>query len=113
MRSGSACNPNSAFLRRSWRMTTAGPVEWMVFWIVVALASAVDICVACYGRRTPTRLNAALWSCVWIGLGLLFDALFALRLGAEAGTTYLTAYLVEVSLSVDKLFLVVLIIAQT
>jgi tellurite resistance protein TerC len=94
-------------------MTTAGPVEWMVFWIVVALALAVDIGVARLGGRTPTRLNAALWSCAWIGLGLLFGAWVALRLGAEAGITYLTAYLVEESLSVDNLFLFVLIFAQT
>ena len=94
-------------------MTAAGPTEWTVFWIVVALALAVDIGVARYGGRTPTRLNAALWSCVWIGLGLLFGAWVALRLGAGAGTAYLTAYLVEESLSVDNLFLFVLIFAQT
>src|SRR5438105_10031028 len=94
-------------------MTAAGPTEWTVFWTVVALALAVDIGVARNGGRTPTRLNAALWSCVWIGLGLLFGAWVALRLGAEAGTTYLTAYLVEESLSVDNLFLFVLIFAQT
>ena len=50
---------------------------------------------------------------MWIGLGLLFGAWVALRLGAEAGITYLTAYLVEESLSVDNLFLFVLIFAQT
>jgi tellurite resistance protein TerC len=94
-------------------MTTAGSPEWTVFWIVVAVALAVDIGVARLGGRTPTRLNAALWSCVWIGLGLLFGAWVALRLGAEAGTAYLTAYLVEESLSVDNLFLFALIFAQT
>ena len=37
----------------------------------------------------------------------------ALRLGGDAGITYLTAYLLEKSLSVDNLFLFVLIFAQT
>ena len=36
-----------------------------------------------------------------------------MRLGGDAGITYLTAYLLEESLSVDNLFLFVLIFAQT
>jgi tellurite resistance protein TerC len=50
---------------------------------------------------------------VWIGLGLLFGVWVAVRLGREAGITYLTAYVLEKSLSVDNLFLFVLIFAQT
>jgi tellurite resistance protein TerC len=94
-------------------MTTAGLVEWTVFWTVVAVALVADIVVARLGGRTPTMRNAALWSAAWIGLGLVFGAWVALRLGADAGITYLTAYLLEKSLSVDNLFLFVLIFTQT
>ena len=59
------------------------------------------------------RCATRLWSSVWIGLGLLFGVAVALRLGSDAGITYLTAYLLEKSLSVDNLFLFVLIFAQT
>src|SRR5882762_6469667 len=95
------------------RMTAAGFVDWAVFWTVVAIALVADIVVARLGGRTPTVRNAALWSGAWIGLGLLFGAFVAVHLGGDAGITYLTAYLLEKSLSVDNLFLFVLIFAQT
>jgi len=94
-------------------MITAGFVEWAVFWTVVAVTLVADIVVARLGGRTPTVRNAALWSCVWIGLGLMFGIFVAVRLGGDAGITYVTAYLLEKSLSVDNLFLFVMIFAQT
>ena len=94
-------------------MTTAGFFDWAVFWTVVAIALVADIVVARLGGRTPTVRNAALWSGVWIGLGLLFGVFVAVRLGGQAGITYLTAYLLEKSLSVDNLFLFVVIFAET
>jgi TerC family integral membrane protein len=94
-------------------MTTAGFVDWAVFWAVVAIALVADIVLARLGGRTPTVRNAALWSGAWIGLGLLFGVFVAVRLGGDAGITYLTAYLLEKSLSVDNLFLFVLIFSQT
>lgn len=94
-------------------MSTAGFVDWTVFWTVIAIALVADIIVSRIGGRTPAVRNAALWSGVWIGLGLLFGVWVALRLGSDAGINYLTAYLLEKSLSVDNLFLFVLIFTQT
>ena len=92
-------------------MNSAGPVEWSVFGVALAAALITDIVL---GRgRTPSLRSAALWSGVWIGLGVAFGAWVALRLGRDAGVTYLTAYLLEESLSVDNLFLFVLIFSQT
>jgi len=91
----------------------AGLADWGTFWVIVAIALIADIVVARRGGRSPTVRNAALWSGVWIGLGLLFTVFVALRFGGDAGITYLTAYLLEKSLSVDNLFLFVLIFAQT
>jgi TerC family integral membrane protein len=78
---------------------------------VVAIALAADILVS--RRRVPSLRSAALWSALWIGLGLLFGAGVALRLGSDAGLIYLTAYLLEKSLSVDNLFVFALIFSQT
>jgi tellurite resistance protein TerC len=83
--------------------------EWAVFWALVAAALAVDLAVS----RSATLRSAALWSAIWIGLGLLFGAWIALRLGSEAGITYLTAYVLEKSLSVDNLFVFILIFSLT
>jgi tellurite resistance protein TerC len=92
-------------------MSAGGPIEWTVFGVALAAALISDFAL---GRgRTPSLRSAALWSGVWIGVGLAFGAWVALRLGRDAGVTYLTAYLLEESLSVDNLFLFVLIFSQT
>lgn len=83
--------------------------DWIVFWSVIALALAVDFTVS----RTTGSRRAGLWSAIWIGLGLSFGAWIALRHGADAGVTYVTAYLLEESLSVDNLFVFILIFSLT
>jgi tellurite resistance protein TerC len=99
-----ACAPGEA-------MSAAGPVEWTVFSIAVAAMLVADLVL---GRgRTPSLRNAALWSGIWIGLGLAFGGWVALRLGGDAAASYLTAYLLEKSLSVDNLFIFVLVFSQT
>jgi tellurite resistance protein TerC len=94
-------------------MNAAGAVEWTVFGIAVAALLITDLLLARSGGRKPGLRSAALWSAVWIGLGLAFGAWVALRLGRDAGLMYLTAYVLEKSLSVDNLFLFVVIFAQT
>ena len=84
--------------------------EWIVFWVVVAVALVVDLKFA---RKTTAR-GAAVWSAVWIGLGLALRRRGSrMRHGGEAGITYLTAYLLEKSLSVDNLFVFILIFSHT
>ena len=83
--------------------------EWVAFWGVVAIALAVDLR---FSKKSDPK-SAAAWSAVWIGLGLGFGGWIALRLGTEAGITYLTAYVLEKSLSVDNLFVFILIFSLT
>jgi tellurite resistance protein TerC len=60
-----------------------------------------------------TTRRAALWSAFWLGLGLGFGAWIAYTRGGAAGVTYLTAYLLEMSLSIDNLFVFILIFSLT
>jgi tellurite resistance protein TerC len=53
--------------------------------------------------------EALAWSVVWIGLALLFNAFVAFRFGSEAGVEFLTGYLIEKSLSVDNIFVFLVI----
>ncbi|MEO8753615.1 MAG: TerC/Alx family metal homeostasis membrane protein [Casimicrobiaceae bacterium] len=106
--------------RRQWQQPAKGArqvisgslVDWGMFGAVVLAGMAADF-VAQRAGRTRTRGDALVRSALWIGLGLLFSGWIALRQGSDAGVTYLTAYLLEKSLSVDNLFLFVLIFAQT
>jgi tellurite resistance protein TerC len=53
--------------------------------------------------------EAAIWSAVWVALGLGFGGIVFVHVGPEAGTQYVTAYLIEKALSVDNLFVFVLV----
>ena len=82
---------------------------WVVFHVVVGVMLAVDLGVF---QRTPHKLSmreATIWSVVWIVAALLFNAgVWALE-GAQVGLEWLTAYLVEKALSVDNLFVFLVI----
>jgi len=84
---------------------------WIVFHVVVGAMLAVDLGVF---QRTPHKLSmreAAIWSVVWIAAALLFNAgVWALE-GSQVALEWLTAYLVEKALSVDNLFVFLVIFA--
>ena len=63
-------------------------------------------------HRTPHEVRpkeAAIWTGVWVALAMLFAAgLFAIY-GHQVGLTFLTGYVIEESLSIDNIFVIVLI----
>lgn len=56
-----------------------------------------------------SRRKALLESAIWISVALVFNGWFWLEYGRELGIEFLTGYLVEKSLSVDNLFVILLI----
>jgi tellurite resistance protein TerC len=77
---------------------------WLVFAAAVAVLMALDLSVFHrHARRESTR-QALLWSAIWIGLGLSFSLVVWATRGHQGALAYLTAYLIEESLSVDNLF---------
>jgi tellurite resistance protein TerC len=77
-----------------------------IFSVVVAVLLVIDLAVAHRGGGTVTIRSAVLWSAIWILAGLAFGAAtMPLYGGAGALTTYYTVYLVEKSLSIDNVFL--------
>src|SRR5437763_13728760 len=86
---------------------------WILFAVPVLAMLVLDLRAASRGGgKDPTLRSAALWTSAWIGLALLFGlAVYALH-GAEAAVAYLTAYVVEESLSVDNIFVFVLIFSE-
>ncbi len=77
-----------------------------IFLAVVTVLLVVDLFVAHRGEREVTIRSAVIWSAVWILAGLGFGAATMPAYGgADALTTYYTVYLVEKSLSIDNVFL--------
>jgi tellurite resistance protein TerC len=82
---------------------------WLAFGTIIFVMLALDL--GFFHRRDhviPIK-EALLWSTFWIGLALLFNLGVFLWLGKQEGLEFLTAYLVEESLSVDNLFVFILI----
>ena len=77
---------------------------WLVFGAVVVLLLTLDLAVFHRHARHESTRRALLWSVIWISLGLGFSLFVGLVRGHDAALAYLTAYLIEESLSVDNLF---------
>jgi tellurite resistance protein TerC len=90
---------------------------WITFFVVVFLALFVDLGIANRRAHAPSRRETFLWSSVWISLALLFNGFVygavthanGSDMGFFKAKEFLTGYLIELSLSVDNLFVFLLI----
>ena len=82
---------------------------WVGFIIFVFLMLALDLGVFNKKAHDIKIKEALMWSCVWITLALLFNLGIYHWGGHELALQYLTGYLLEKSLSVDNLFVFLLI----
>jgi len=89
--------------------TSAGSIEWAVFAAVVIGVMAIDIALLGKRGRHMSFREAVVRSLFNIAAGLLFAGFVWWRLGADLSQSYLVAYLVEESLSVDNLFVFLII----
>ena len=82
---------------------------WAGFVGLIVFLLALDLFVFHREAHEVSFPEATAFSLLWISLGLAFGGLVYLWLGAEAGGEYLAGYLIEKSLSVDNIFVFVLI----
>ena len=85
------------------------PALWGGFVALVFALMAVDL--AAY-RRNPHEMSvreASAWTAGWIAVALLFGAGIAWYFGRRPAVEYLTGYVIEYALSVDNLFVFILI----
>ena len=86
---------------------------WALFAALVLAMLTLDLRAASRANgKEQTLRSAALWSASWIGLAMLFGLGIHALYGANAAVTYLTAYVLEKSLSIDNIFVFVLIFSQ-
>ncbi len=86
------------------------PISWWIaFNVFVLLMLALDLGVFHRKSHEVRFREAFLWSVVWISLAIAFNGLIWHKLGAELGLQFLTGYLVEKSLSVDNIFVFLLV----
>ncbi len=90
-------------------MTVGELTPWVVFLVTVAILLIVDLGVV--GRRgeVMSTRKALAWSAVWIGFGLAFSLAVWFWRGGVAAQEYLAGYLIEESLSIDNLFVFMIV----
>jgi tellurite resistance protein TerC len=86
-----------------------GLVEWAGFGVVVLGMLALDLGVFHRKEHVVRPREALAWSGVWIALSLAFAGFVWLRHGPDSGLEFLTGYVIEKSLSVDNIFVFVVI----
>jgi tellurite resistance protein TerC len=60
----------------------------------------------------PSLREAMIWSAVWVGLALVFNAGLYFWFGPKTGLEFLTGYLIEKALSIDNLFVILVIVTS-
>lgn len=82
---------------------------WIVFNVFVLAMLALDLGVFHKNSHEVKLREALTWSAVWIALALVFNGLLLYWRGSEVALQFLTGYLIEKSLSVDNIFVFLLI----
>lgn len=82
---------------------------WIGFNVFVLAMLAFDLGVFHRKAHTVSIKEASIWSIVWITLALAFNAGLYFFIGPEPALQFFTGYLIEKSLSVDNIFVFVLL----
>lgn len=83
-------------------------VLWGCFIVLVVVMLAIDLGMNRKSHQVSFK-EALGWSLVWIGLALAFNVGIYFMMGKQPALEFLTGYLIEKSLSVDNLFVFIMI----
>jgi len=82
---------------------------WIGFHIFIFLMLALDLGIFNKKAHKVPVKEALIWSSVWITLALLFSIFISKEFGKDRALEFLTGYVIEYSLSVDNIFVFILI----
>lgn len=87
-------------------------LPWAVFCVFVFGVLALDLGVFHRDAHAVTRREALTWTGIWVSLALIFNAGVYFFRGIDDGFEWTTGYLIEQSLSVDNVFVWLLIFSR-
>lgn len=79
------------------------------FSVIILGLLALDLLIFNREAHKVSTKEALYWSIVWIGIGLLFGGYIYWDFGLEKASQYYSAFLIEKALSVDNLFVFILV----
>ena len=92
-------------------MDALGGSTWLWLGFSLFILTMLSLDLGLFNRKAHTirYREAWIWSGVWVTLAMLFAGIVFHYLGSQRGFEFLTGYLIELSLSVDNLFVFLLI----
>jgi tellurite resistance protein TerC len=89
--------------------SVGSPSLWAAFTLFIVALLALDLGVFHRKAHEISVKEALAWTAVWVGLALVFNVLVWHWFGAQRGLEFLTGYLIEKALSVDNIFVFLVI----
>jgi tellurite resistance protein TerC len=86
----------------------SGPAPWAALAVLTVVLLSVDLKLFARGRE-PTFREGVIWSIAWLAIALLMAPVVWLLSNSDDAVTYVTVYFIERSLSLDNLFVFLLL----
>lgn len=86
-------------------------MTWILFNLIVVFFLMLDLGVFHKSNKVITVKESLVWSAIWIVVALIFNAVLFFWRGSGPALEFFTVYLIERSLSVDNIFVFILVFA--
>jgi TerC family integral membrane protein len=93
-------------------VSVVSPLVWVITVVVLLAIIVLDLTVIARRQRTVTTKDAVRWVLVYVGVAAAFAAGLFIFLPGSAGQEFVAGYITEYSLSVDNLFVFMIIMAR-
>jgi tellurite resistance protein TerC len=88
---------------------TDATILWAAFNIFVLIMLALDLGIFHRKSHAVSIREALTWTGIWFGLAMLFNLFIYYQFGKEKSIEFFTGYLIEKSLSVDNIFVIIMV----
>lgn len=85
------------------------PIFWVIFSIIIIVMLALDLGVFNKKSHEIKVKEALTWVGVWVSLAMIFNLIVLTKFGKTKALEFLTAYVIEYSLSIDNIFVFILV----
>ena len=82
---------------------------WIAFAVIISVMFYIDLYVTEHRTGKVSLKSSLIWSGIWISCALVFNAAIFYFFGKNQGMEFFAGYLIEKSLSVDNLFVFLMI----
>jgi tellurite resistance protein TerC len=84
-------------------------IMWLLFWFVIIVSLFIDLFVLNKNQGNITTKSASIMVTLWIATAITFGIVIYVLLGQPKALEFFTGYLVEYSLSIDNMFVFLMI----